>query len=141
MDKNFKLAMLERIWQGFGPSRFSTFMLKHISQWKDIQLINLLDVLDEFKYTGQTYTFFPFFYIYLRVNVYEIYKKQAIEKEWDVEKVQIQIKSFERHILLDDHKEDRLKAIEQSEKDVQNILQEVMQRLIDEGAPRVRNTH
>lgn len=130
MEKSFQDALLLRLEQNYGPSRFVTFMIKNINQWEDINFDQLLDIIDHFKYHGCTYALFPFLYNYLNIDIYAMYRVLANQHNWNSEKVKNQIYSFNTHILAAADKQDRLGTVKGSEK----MLLEISNRLIREGA-------
>jgi hypothetical protein len=131
MEKSFQEAMELRLRQNFGPSRFSTFMIRHIAECEDINLEELIELIDKFKYHNATYALFPFVYTYLNVDVYELYKKLANENDWIPEKVKIQLDPSNTYILPITEKLGLLNYFEESDR----RLQEISSRLIKEGAP------
>lgn len=135
IDKNFYPYIIERLTtQSYGPFGFSEFMLQYIEQWKEIEYEELLTIVEEIKFSGGIYSFFPFCYLFLEIDLYDYFKKQANEKQWDKEKSFAQINSFRVH-PLDTEDKDRL--LKEYPKTIE-ILQLVKTRIILEGALSVR---
>ncbi|MEZ5043966.1 MAG: hypothetical protein R2828_28985 [Saprospiraceae bacterium] len=131
MEKDFFKAMESKLaGDFFGPFRFSRYMLKYINYWELITYDQIKEIVELIKYNGSTYTFFPFCYLYLEIDLYKYYIEKSYDPSWNKEKANIQIEGFASHPLEAEEKSNKLDEFKQ----LIPKLKKIKKRLIEEGA-------
>lgn len=132
MKKEFFEILRSRLLSNLGPSRFNTFMLKHIDHWEFISYDQIKELVEEIKFHGSTYSFFPFCYLFLEIDLYKYYLKRANE-DWDKEKADIHIRSFRSHSIDQEEKITKLEYFNS----IHHRLEKIRERLLKEGAYQI----
>lgn len=133
-NSNFVETIKSKLTGGnvWGPSRFSTFMLEHIDDWEKITYQEIKEIVELIKYNGSTYTFFPFCYLFLEIDLFRYYEKMSYVS-WNKEKAKKQIKSFKVYPLSKEEKVNKLRHYQL----ILPRLRAIKKRLIKEGAYEV----
>lgn len=132
IDQNFYPEIVKRLTiETYGPFGFSEFMLRYIEQWKNIEYQEILTIVELIKFTGGVYSFLPFCYLFIEIDLYTYYKQQVEVGNWDEVKAFAQIKSFKVHPL--ESFSDKKQLLDEFPEALP-MLQAIKGKLIIEGA-------
>lgn len=129
MEREFLTIIKKKLRGNIGAGQFARFMLNHINMWETITYPEIKSIVDEIKYHGSTYSFFPFCWLYLEIDLFQYYELQA-KTVWKTKIAEIQIASFISYPISYEEKSEKLRYQESIILKLKNIKL----RLLEEGA-------